>query len=159
MPADVSAYVPLANLTLSATAASVTFSSISSAYRDLVLVINCSTTAGGAVTITINGDATVGNYLNARMNGSGSAATSGSGGGLFVTSSASNDRFIQLDFLDYSLTNKHKTFLVKHSAPSTWAEGRIQRWTNTSAITSILLGASGTTFTVGSSFALYGVSA
>jgi hypothetical protein len=40
MPAGVSAYTALANVTLGSSAANVTFSSISGSYRDLVLIVN-----------------------------------------------------------------------------------------------------------------------
>jgi len=56
MPAGVSAYVPLANLTLGSSAASVTFSSISQAYKDLVLVIEATTSALDVAIIRFNSD-------------------------------------------------------------------------------------------------------
>ena len=50
MPAGVSAWTPLANITLASTANTVTFSSISGAYKDLrlVLVGGAAGTGGGA---------------------------------------------------------------------------------------------------------------
>jgi hypothetical protein len=56
MPAGVSAYTALANVTLGSSAASVTFSSISQSYRDLVLVITATTSAVDNAFIRFNSD-------------------------------------------------------------------------------------------------------
>jgi hypothetical protein len=56
MPAGVSAWTPLANTTLASAANSVTFSGISGAYRDLMLVIQGSTTGPANVRMRFNGD-------------------------------------------------------------------------------------------------------
>ena len=57
-----STYTPLATSTLGSAAASVTFSSISGSYTDLVLVISCAqSAAGGGLRFQFNSD-TGGNY-------------------------------------------------------------------------------------------------
>lgn len=159
MPAGVSAYVPLANLTIGVATTSVTFSSISTSYRDLVLIINCSTTTAGVINLTLNGDTALGSYKKLGIAGTGTTAETSGGSNLNLGNSASGDRLMQINFFDYAITNKHKPILVKHAAPSSVAESRFIRWTNTAAISTILLTTTGTTFTAGSTFALYGVSA
>ena len=51
-------YIPLATYTVPSAQASYTFTSISSAYTDLVIVFECFTTAGGArdVALRFNSD-------------------------------------------------------------------------------------------------------
>jgi hypothetical protein len=161
MPAGVSAYTPLANITLSTTASSVTFSSISGAYRDLVLIASPVDYSGFATAnLRINGD-TGTNYPWVRMQGDGSSATSSSGTASSIASGAyvvsSTERMVaRFEFLDYSATDKHKAVLTRGDNGSYLTVAYAQRWANTAAITSIELFSS---FGIGSTFALYGVSA
>jgi hypothetical protein len=166
MPAGVSAYVPLANVTLGTTALSVTFSSISQSYRDLVLVAFSATTSESNFWIQINGD-TGNNYSAVNMVGDGSSTYSQNlstgtynyfdvAGGL---GDAAGQTFI-INFMDYSATDKHKTVLWRNGKGSAGAQAEVGRWANTSAITSILIDQYLVrVFGAGSTFALYGVSA
>jgi hypothetical protein len=164
MPAGVSAYTALANVTLGSTASSVTFSSISGSYRDLVLVLDGRSTSTADLAFRVNGDTA--NYNFVFMAGSGSATSTNavtstdyiipSGGRL--TSISSNQTNCILNFMDYS-TDKHKTILLRTNDSSQSLSANAARWASTSAITSIACFALGTTFTSGSNFALYGVSA
>jgi len=146
MPVGVSAYVPLATKTLTATQTSVTFSSISQAYRDLVLVVSASMTTGSGaiVRVRFNSDATS-NYFYVNMYGPGTAffgsSTStdtslivGAGNGGYSTTTSPNT----LNIMDYSTTNKHKTTLLRENSTSGTAAATI-RWGSTSAITTISL--------------------
>jgi hypothetical protein len=161
MPAGVPAMVALANLTLGSAQSIVTFSSISGSYRDLVLVINGKITTGtdSAFFITLNSD--FGNNYNdvlmtADSTGFGSTSVANAGAstvGRFDT----NDGVYVLNFLDYSATDKHKTFLTRSNI-STTVRAYAHRWANTSAVTSIRVAAASSTFATGSTFALYGVS-
>jgi hypothetical protein len=161
MPAGVSAYVPLANLTLSTTVATVTFSSISQSYRDLILVTNVAG-SGGAQNITlINGDSGS-NYNSVYMEGNGSSASSSSETNasriVGITLAGTNPMVSITQFLDYSATDKHKTILRRIDKSDTSTIAVAGRWANTAAITSFTLGPAGV-WTAGSTFALYGVSA
>ena len=69
-------YEPIATTTLTTTTASVTFSSISGSYTDLILVINGTASAGVAATLQFNGD-TGNNYSQTNLYGDGSSAGSG----------------------------------------------------------------------------------
>lgn len=158
MPVGVSAYVPLANLTLSSSAASVTFSSISQAYRDLVLVMSATSPEPY---IQFNND-TGSNYnflwmlgMDAAYSGSSTSQTSAAlarvaWGGNVVAS-----------IMDYSATDKHKTFLSRANGAGVGnnaVEAIAGRWASTSAISTVkVLGFGGGTFPAGSSFALYGI--
>lgn len=151
-------YDLIASNVLSSTAASVTFSSISASYRDLVLVVSGPTATNPDLVIELNGDTTAANYSNVNMYGNGSTATSGTGFrpkriGVWGTGSSN---FIT-QFLDYSATNKHKTYLsrVNDAGSGVWAAAN--RWANTAAINEIKAVADGTTWASGTTFYLYGI--
>ena len=161
-------YTPLANITLGSSAASVTFSSISQAYRDLVLVIvgrsSVTTSASDDTKLNFN---TGGLYPMVNMSGDGTSATTSSASGPSTmdfgplsTSYSGNTANSQvvMNIMDYSATDKHKTVLIRHDNKlRTTAE--VSRWNQTAAITSILLDLTDGNFVVGSTFALYGVAA
>ena len=71
-----STYTPIATTTLGSAAADVTFSSISSAYTDLFLAINCGAAGVTDMGIRFNSD-TGSNYSLTYIRGTGSAASSG----------------------------------------------------------------------------------
>lgn len=161
MPAGVSAYVPLANVTLGSTATSVTFSSISGSYRDLILVADVLGTGTGYAELQVNNNTSSANYNILFMRGNGSTAATGaySAASLFdypVFYSTSRTSFITQIF-DYSATDKHKTALTRSNNANTAVEATVGRWINTSAITTLKF--SFFDIAAGSTFALYGVSA
>lgn len=156
---------PLANITLSATQATVTFSSISSAYRDLMLVmVPIATGSVPVLNIAINSDAGA-NYSAVNMVGNGTSATSSTttlsafqpSYGVAVNTAA--DTVIRCDFLDAFATDKHKAILVRHQSVAYGVAASAHRWASTSAITSLTLSTNPGSFAAGSTFALYGVSA
>lgn len=163
MPAGTSAWTALANITLGASASTVTFSSISGAYRDLVLVSQ-NTQGTGATSaglrLRFNGD-TASNYPYVNMAGNGSATSSGSGtltevvGGLVDPAQS----IVIYNILDYAATDKHKVVLVRGDNSAVNTVATVVRWASTSAITTILAYPTSGTFAAGSTFALYGVSA
>ena len=156
-------YTPLATVTLASTASSVTFSSIPATYRDLIVVASYSVTSAANSLIRVNGDSGA-NYNMVMMNGNDGGSPTGS------TSYTGNEFYFSwsaaiptneigtgvIQFLDYSATDKHKSGLIRHGSSrevTTFAT----RWANTTAISSISLTASATTYRVGSTFSLYGV--
>lgn len=159
-------YTPLANITLGSSAASVTFSSISQAYRDLVLVASVSSSsATGYMKMRVNSD-TGSTYNEVIMSGDGTTARSGSGASgtsfdlqYWGQVSASSRQQMKADFLDYSTTDKHKTILHRGDNSAYATEAMAFRWASTSAITAIQVYTVGFDFAIGSTFALYGVAA
>lgn len=162
MPAGVTAITALANLTLGSTQATVTFSSISGSYRDLLLVKTGSSGASLGDKLQLNGDSGS-NYSPTRMSANGSSTS----GNTFDVNSAFF--YLQYSFTnggqqiihlpDYATTDKHKIIMVRNSVNGSGLEYGIGRWASTSAITSITLFNGGTQFAAGSTFALYGISA
>jgi hypothetical protein len=161
-------YTPLANLTLSSAQSSVTFASLpTSGYRDLVISMNVNTTATGTslVWYRLNGDSGA-NYYRQEMRANSSSQTAsgdtqqsvGFIGTMNGTTIGSN-RYtpINLNWLDYRQTDKHKNVLGRFSGANAIVGAFISRWQNTSAITSILIQADSGSFGAGSTFALYGI--
>jgi hypothetical protein len=161
-------YTPLANITLSSTAASVTFSSISQAYRDLVLVMR-GTASTGQLTciITLNGD-TSGSYAYVVAGGNGTSANNVQASGntgmwlgqlnAFINGSTSSWNAVS-NFMDYSATDKQKFVLTRENEVGLGSDMYAHRWINTSAITTINVATNSQAWGVGSSFALYGIAA
>jgi len=158
-------YRPLATFTLGSSANSVTFSSIPATYRDLVLVFNGKSTVGAGndvLGIQINGD-TGSNYTVVRMNGNGSSTDSATlsgatGGQALIGNNSSTLPNVIYQFMDYSATDKHKTFLGRGNDSATNVSATASRWANTAALTSIRVFAnSGSNYSVGSTFNLYGI--
>jgi hypothetical protein len=158
-------YTPLANITLGSSAASVTFSSISQAYRDLVLVFNGSTT-GTNVGLGLYFNTQIGaDYPQVWMQGNGSTATSSSvtDYAIDITQAASisstEQSAIIFNVFDYSATDKHKTSLVRSNNAGKATVAIAGRWAYTTAITSMTIYANGHPVSAGSTFALFGVAA
>lgn len=155
-------YDLLASNVLSSSASSVTFSSIPSTYRDLVLVTSILGTSDTYFRFQFNGD-TGSNYETINMAGNGSTAssstTSSTGGYLnFRNSSGTTERILSItSVMDYSATNKHKTSLIRANTSSLFTEAIANRWANTAAITSMLIYPQAGNFASGSTFYLYGI--
>ena len=155
-------YTPLATITLGSSASSVSFSSIPATYRDLILIIDGTTTSGGdggQIYGRFNGD-TGSNYNFVELQGGSSPASfSGTGtffiAGFLLNSSRGN---IILQFMDYSATYKQKTSLVKANASGFGPQAFAHRWANTAAITSVsFTHQTGASFSSGTTFNLFGV--
>lgn len=147
-------YIALANITLGSSASSITFSSIPATYRDLVLVSSFNLTSAGNPTISFNGD-TGANYSRQYLLGTGSSVVAGADTSrqfAQATSGLITTNITQI--MDYSATDKQKTFLVRDGNTTDGAILYVFRWANTAAITSINVSAA---FAAGVSVALYGI--
>jgi hypothetical protein len=155
-------YTPLANTTLGSSASSVTFSSISGSYRDLILVFNGSASADENMRFRFNGSTSGYTAIEAAGSGSVTAkATNPASGAGYVTinyPSVGTGRTVGVyQFMDYSATDKQKSVLLRNNS-SDWGTAMTSaRWANTAAITSIQLYPNAGTFSAGSTFALYGI--
>jgi len=170
-----STYTPIATTTLGSAQASVTFSSISGSYTDLVLVgVGYNGAADGYVPrMQFNSD-TGTNYSLTDLYGSGttagSARLSNQSNILLGYIAAWDTTSTQIgmftaQIMNYSNTTTYKTALSRFSQASGTSSGVdaiVGLWRNTSAITSIkILGDTGAsqTFASGSTFTLYGIAA
>ena len=148
-------YTPLATVTLASTAATVTFGSIPATMRDLVLVVNGKITTNTATGLRFNSDSGS-NYTMVRMFTT-SSSTSTTTYGLLTTGDPTADTLSIAQIMDYSATDKHKTFLVRSNIPANNSAAHAVRWANTAAITTVAAVAISTTWAVGTTFGLYGI--
>lgn len=158
-----STYTPLATTTLGSDAATITFSSISGSYTDLVLVINGTSNQGDTVGLQFNSD-TGTNYSATRLSGNGTAASSGRWSneakayyGVFYTSMTN----AIINFQNYSNTTTYKTFIARSNNAGNDVRANVGLWRSTSAITSITLNFyDGTSkYSSGTVATLYGITA
>jgi hypothetical protein len=168
-------FTALANITLTSTQTVVTFSSIPNTYRDLYLVLTrAGLGTGGQPLIKVNNDAGT-NYNGTVLRSNGSTANGvninaynyGATLGLYPQYTGNNDLFYDIWMPDYATTDKHKNLMIRANDAGYAGGGyggvemNISKWNNTSAITSLVLyfTQAGLTFGVGTTMALYGVSA
>jgi hypothetical protein len=150
-------YTPLATVTLGSAAASVTFSSIPATYRDLILVVEGLVTADSSIKIAFNGDTTDSNYPCVFMRGTGSATDSGTVNRLISQFYSASRNNLICQIMDYPATDKHKTLLIRDQNPNVQTLARAMRWSNTSAVTSLVVSATSSTFVSSTTFNLYGI--
>ena len=154
-------YEPIATTTLGSAAASVTFSSISGSYTDLVIIVNA-TGSGAALNpqIQFNGD-TASNYSLTWLYGNGSTAVSGrysnQTSAFFGYMTTTEPATYILQVQNYSNTTTNKSTLFRWNATNTELGAGVALYRSTAAITSITLKTSANNFASGSTFTLYGI--
>ena len=169
MPAN---YVLLERIELNASAASVTFSNIpQTGYTDLKVVVSARASSAGinnATYITLNGLTT--NFTGLYLQGNGASASSSSLAryvGQIPDSSATASTFsnTEIYFPNYT-SSTNKSFSIDSvqenntsTAGQTFCQFIAGLWSNSSAITSIMVEPTSTTFVSGSTFSLYGLAA
>jgi len=165
MPAT---YDKIATTTLGSAAADVTFSSISGAYTDLVVVMNIFTSADGSTPqFQFNTD-TGSNYSTTFLEGSGSTATSSRQSSqtdiqfsFNVGGNSTNPQPIIANINNYSNTTTYKTVIGRYNSASggtyPGVGAIVGLWRSTSAITAIKIFPGSGNFNSGSTFTLYGI--
>ena len=163
MPAG-STYTPIATTTLGSATPSYTFTAISNAYTDLILISSLPGNQPGAnLSIRVgNGSIDSGsNYSFTQLYGTGSAAASlraSNQTAMKVGVVAGTNSMQIVQFQNYSNTTTYKTVLFRGSAPSNYVDAAVGLWRSTSAINQIYIAdESGTNLGVGSTFTLYGI--
>lgn len=153
-----STYVALANTTLVSSATNISFTSIPSTYRDLVLVVDGTPSASGvSAGLIFNSDSGL-NYSSVIISGSGSAAgaagnTNTSFGDCAFFNTTGKMNFI-VQILDYSATDKHKSLLSRSNDAGSFVIAYYARWANTAAINSVQVVSQ---FAAGTTLSLYGI--
>jgi hypothetical protein len=161
MPAT---YEPISTQTLGSAVPSVTFSTIPATYTDLVLVFSGVIGSGVQnMEIRFNGDTTT-NYSETRLFGTGSAVSSDRTsstnqirvGNIYTTQTVN---IIQV--MNYANATTFKTVLCRSNNAGAQVSVHSGLWRKTpEAITSILVRpAGGVDFSIGCTFALYGIKA
>lgn len=158
-------YTPLATLTLTSPDNSITFSNIPGTYRDLIFTVSHKVDSSATAEdwyFRFNGDSGS-NYSFVRMFGNGSSASSTSGSGTYANNfidDTTNFSSYVIQIMDYSATDKHKTFLVRENLATLQVSARAGRWASTAAINSIAITSAdfgADNFSIGSTFSLYGI--
>jgi hypothetical protein len=157
-------YEKIATTTLGSATASYTFSSISSSYTDLVLVLVGSVSSGSYSVQVGNGSADTGtNYSRTFIYGDGSVAGSGRSTGassVFFTAGTSSFQTTIINFMNYSNTSTYKTLLARGNDTAASTAAITGLWQSTSAINTVkILGFGGNNLDAGSTFTLYGIKA
>jgi hypothetical protein len=153
-------YEKIETTTLGSAASSVTFSSISGSYTDLVLVANIDATDYTSVWLQFNSD-TGSNYSRTILVGDGTSATSDRSSNATNTAIAvANTEWGTMIFqiMNYSNSTTYKTALAR-SANNSQTRAGVGLWRSTSAITAVKVGISAADFNSGSTFTLYGIKA
>ena len=156
-------FTVLGSTTLATSSSTVTFSSIPGGYKDLVCSVEISEMASGYgyTGLRFNGSS-ASDYSRVTMGGESSTTTSQSGTGTYIDFTmyylgVGQTGVFQINALDYSSTNKHKSVLCRYSSAD---RGGVQatagRWASTSAVTSLSIITSNS-FAAGSTFRLLGV--
>lgn len=157
-------YEPIATNTLTSSTNTITFSSISGNYDDIVVAGQWrDTTNGSSLKIRFNGD-TGSNYSYTYLRGNGTSASSNRGsnltsayGGEDVTTASSYSSFI-MNLNGYSNATTYKTNTVRNNPPGTDTVAIVNLWRSTAVVTSITLYVDNN-FAVGTSFTIYGIKA
>jgi hypothetical protein len=163
-------YEPIATTTLGSSSSTITFTSISSAYTDLILVLNSKSANGvnnDGINLTVgNGSLDTGsNYSSTLLYNSGSTVYSYR----FSNSTSCEIGLIHnewspaiIQFQNYSNTSTYKTFLGRTGSAggSTLViRETVGLWRSTNAINTIQLQHGGNQFITGSTCTLYGIKA
>lgn len=151
-------YIALANLTLSTADTTISFQSIPSTYRDLVIVANFTTT-GGNLRGSFNNDATSNAYQMTRLFATPTTYSGGSFQGTYFEfgDTTSGLAFARIQISDYSVTDKAKLTLSSVVSGGDRVFYHANNWNNSSAVNRIDLFRSSGDFSSGDTFALYGL--
>ena len=165
-------YVALDETTVVTAVPSITFTGISGAYTDLVIVGNWGQSVDTQPCLFRVGNGSIDsgfNYSATELWGSGTTAgsqrtsnangariTYSTGGGSAVTSN------FQLHLMNYANTTTNKTFITRNNVPSSSYPGTsafVSLWRSTAAINTVQFYLPGDNFLVDSTFSLYGIKA
>jgi len=157
-------YEPIATTTLGSAAATVTFSSISSAYTDLRIIAQMKNSGSGGDFLAYFNSDNGSNYSRTILGTNGSSTYSAR------SSSATNARFnysepinsdgntiFIINIMDYSNTTTFKTAISRGDRGATSTVAIVNLWRSTSAINNIQFFTDATNFAAGSIITLYGI--
>lgn len=164
-----STYTPIATTTLGSATSSISFTSISSSYTDLVLVFGYKANTANQPTLKLTFNGATSGYSGTQLTGNGSAAASyRNTSASFISiarvvgtpASSGNTATILINLQNYSNTTTYKTVLARASAADTGTEADVGLWQNTAAITQFdITTATANDFASGTTFNLYGITA
>ena len=154
-------YDCIATTTLGSAAASVSFSSITGSFTDLVVVISATQGSFDNTGLRFNDD-TGSNYSKTLIYGTGSTAASArdtSSSSMRIMIAGTTVSSTVWHIMNYSNTTTYKTALCRSDIASDQTRGGVGLWRSTSAITKLTFLAESGNFASGSTFTLYGIKA
>lgn len=158
-------YEPIATTTLGSAANTLTFSSISGSYTDLVLISTAVASSSPAdLYLRFNGD-TANNYSATVLSGDGSAASStrftNDAVGIILdyygSAGTSVGHICIAHIMNYSNATTYKTVLSRANRADSGTDAVVGLWRSTAAITSVTVRTTGGNLAAGSTFSLYGI--
>ena len=164
-----STYEKIQTTTISSATSAISFTSISSAYTDIILAwaFKSNSSNNPSLRLTFNGNST--GYSGRQMGGSGAAPVSTNNtSASFITLSrlagapipSGETAFMLLHVMDYTNSSKYKSIFCQFNSASTGSELDVGVWANNAAINRIDIDTSTSTdFAVGSVITLYGIKA
>jgi hypothetical protein len=156
-----STYEKIATTTLGSAQATVTFSSISGSYTDIVVIINGVCSNSGELRITLNSD-TGSNYSFTQLYGDGSSAVTARDSNRTtgrLSSARTVDNVTIANFQNYSNNTTYKTIITRESPAGSLVQAFVSLWRSTAAITNIVFFPETGTFNSNTTFTLYGIKA
>ena len=161
-----STYEPIATTTLGSATNTVSFTSISGSYTDLILIANLNGSGGNAnIRIRLNSDSGT-NYSGTALSGNGSTAvsnrtTSENAMLCIQTGSSLNNIWSTFVFnlMNYSNTTTYKTAVSRLSSAGSEVTANVNLWRSTSPVTNIEISTNSNNYASGSTFTLYGIKA
>jgi hypothetical protein len=155
-----STYTPIATATGTGSSGTITFSSISGSYTDLILIVSGTASGNSDLRLTFNG-ATTG-FSDTNLYGTGATAGSQRRSNnsriqdiLFYTTQSN----VMIQVMNYSNATTYKTVLARYNVPGSEVGATVGLWQSTSAITSLTLVAGTSNFNTDSTLTLYGIAA
>jgi hypothetical protein len=152
-------YEKIATNTLGSSQSSVTFSSISGAYTDLVIIIDGISSDGGELRFRFNSDSSS-NYSFTQLYGTGSSAGSARDSNRTygrIGSTRTSQNTIIGNIMNYSNNTTYKTIISRDGTASAIVQAFVNLWRSTSAITQIVFTPETGTFSSGMVFTIYGI--
>jgi hypothetical protein len=155
-----STYTPIATTTLGSAQATVTFSSISQSYTDLVVVINGAASTEASDTMQFNSD-TGSNYSYTELDGAPGSGRASNRTACYLGNTYTDQYVKVINIMNYSNSTTYKTVLSRSNyqagtyAVSAW----VSLWRNTNSITQLVIGPNSGTMNTGTTVSLYGIAA
>jgi hypothetical protein len=159
-------YEAIATQTLSSSQTTVTFSSISQEYTDIIAVLNLTSVGDNMLGRVGNGSIDTGNnYSSTRVGGNGSSASSSRSSStsylIFDGSAYLNTARATyvIQYMNYTNNTTKKTILARGNNSSVGVDAVVLTWSSTSPINTISFNSSSNQYLTGSTFTLYGIKA
>jgi hypothetical protein len=157
-----STYEKIATTTLGSTTNTVSFTSITGAYTDLVLVASGSGSEGTSIYLQYNGDTST-NYSFTNMQGfdGGTEAgrSSSSTEARIGSFTSAGPHLVIAHIMNYSNSTTYKTCISRSGRLPTTTYAFVNLWRSTSAITSLTVNLLYGNFQTGATFTIYGIKA